>query len=101
VWGRRLYIIIVPLVLLVGVASMEPSGFVSGRITLTHVVVSSFGLAFVQARAGHDPYYAAAFPKYVIALPSLTLATNVAATGLVLSRVVYVLRPSPLPKSSH
>ncbi|KAH9962979.1 hypothetical protein BC827DRAFT_185806 [Russula dissimulans] len=70
VWGRRLYIIIVPLVLLVGVA------------------ISSFGLAFVQARAGHDPYYAAAFPKYVIALPSLTLATNVAATGLVLSRVV-------------
>jgi len=69
VWGRRLYIIIVPSVLLGGVA------------------YSSFGLAFVQARAGHDPHYAAQVPKYEIALPSLTLATNVAATALVLSRV--------------
>jgi hypothetical protein len=46
-------------------------------------------MAFAHARAGHDPYYAAAFPKFTIALPSLTLATNVAATSLVLSRVVY------------
>ncbi|KAI9509300.1 hypothetical protein F5148DRAFT_1283086 [Russula earlei] len=70
VWGRRVYVVVVPLVLLVGVA------------------ISSFGLAYAQVRAGYDPYYAAALQKYMIALPSITLATNVSATLLVLSRVV-------------
>jgi len=47
-------------------------------------------MAFSQARAFHDPYYRTAFQKFIIALPCLTLATNVAATSLVLSRVLYV-----------
>ncbi|KAF8496499.1 hypothetical protein F5888DRAFT_391838 [Russula emetica] len=69
VWGRRLSVVIVPIVLLVGV------GF------------SSFAGAFAQSRAYHEPNFAAAFEKTMIALPSLTLATNVAATSLVLSRI--------------
>jgi len=69
VWGRRLSVVIVPLVLLVGVA------------------FSSFGMAFAQVRALRDPSYATAFQKSMIALPSLTLATNLVATSLILSRV--------------
>ena len=52
-------------------------------------IVSSFGMAFSQARAFHDKDYGTVFQKFIIALPSLTLATNVVATSLVLSRVLY------------
>ena len=52
-------------------------------------LVSSFAGAFAQSRAYHEPRYATAFEKTMIALPSLTLATNVAATALVLSRILY------------
>ncbi|KAI0280213.1 hypothetical protein BGY98DRAFT_350386 [Russula aff. rugulosa BPL654] len=69
VWGRRLSVVIVPIVLLVGV------GF------------SSFAGAFAHSRAFYEPKYATAFEKTMIALPSLTLATNVVATCLVLSRI--------------
>jgi len=44
-------------------------------------------MAFSQVRASHDKLYGDAFQKFIIALPCLTLATNVAATSLVLSRV--------------
>jgi len=69
VWGRRLSVVIVPIVLLVGV------GF------------SSFARAFAQSRASHEPKYATAFEETMIALSSLTLATNAVATSLVLSRI--------------
>jgi hypothetical protein len=45
-------------------------------------------LAFAQVRASHDPSYANAFQNSMIALPCLTLATNVAATFLVLFRIL-------------
>ena len=51
-------------------------------------IVSSFAMAFAQTRASHDPNYAMAFHNSTIALPSLTLATNVAATFLVLFRIL-------------
>lgn len=69
VWGRRVSVVIVPIFLLVGV------GF------------SSFAGAFAQSRALNDPKYATVFDKTMIALPCLTLATNVVATSLVLSRI--------------
>ena len=47
-------------------------------------------MAFSQVRASHDQLYGDVFQKFIIALPCLTLATNVAATSLVLSRVQYV-----------
>lgn len=52
-------------------------------------IVSSFAGAFAHSRAFHEPKYATAFEKTMIALPSLTLATNVVATCLVLSRILY------------
>jgi len=52
-------------------------------------IVSSFAGAFAHARASYEPKYATAFEKTCIALPSLTLATNVVATSLVLSRIMY------------
>ncbi|KAI9465744.1 hypothetical protein BJY52DRAFT_1209223 [Lactarius psammicola] len=69
VWGRRLSVVITPLVLLFGVA------------------FSSFGMAVAQSRVLTDPSYLTAFKNLMIALPSLTLATNVTATGLILWRV--------------
>ncbi|KAF8483283.1 hypothetical protein DFH94DRAFT_689783 [Russula ochroleuca] len=69
VWGRRLSVVIVPLVLLVGVG------------------LSFFAMAFAQARASHESNYATAFQNSLIAMPCLTLATNVAATALVLARI--------------
>jgi cellulose synthase/poly-beta-1,6-N-acetylglucosamine synthase-like glycosyltransferase len=52
-------------------------------------IVSSFAGAFAQSRALHEPKYATVFDKTMIALPCLTLATNVVATSLVLSRIMY------------
>lgn len=52
-------------------------------------LVSSFAGAFAHSRSSHEPKYATAFEKIMIALPSLTLATNIAATSLVLSRILY------------
>ncbi|KAI0301624.1 hypothetical protein B0F90DRAFT_1817086 [Multifurca ochricompacta] len=69
VWGRQLYVVIIPLAFLLGVA------------------FSSFGMAFAQSRASTDPNYLTLFEKSMIVLPCLTLATNVAATTLVLWRV--------------
>ncbi|KAI9465746.1 hypothetical protein BJY52DRAFT_483989 [Lactarius psammicola] len=69
VWGRRLSVVIAPLVLLFGVA------------------FSSFGGAYAQSRVLADPSYLAVFSKFMIALPPLTLATNVTATTLILWRV--------------
>jgi hypothetical protein len=51
-------------------------------------------MAFAQVRALQDPGYATAFQKSMIALPSLTLATNLVATSLILSRVLCVF---PIP----
>ena len=51
-------------------------------------IVSSFAGAFAHSRAFHEPKYATVFEKTMIALPSLTLATNVMATSLVLSRIL-------------
>lgn len=69
VWGRQISVVIAPLVLLFGVA------------------FSSFGMAVAQSRVHVDPSYLTAFRKFMIALPSLTLATNVSATALILWRV--------------
>ncbi|KAI9441267.1 hypothetical protein H4582DRAFT_1365159 [Lactarius indigo] len=69
VWGRQLSVVVAPLVLLFGVA------------------FSSFGAAVAQSRVFADPSYLAVFNKFMIALPSLTLATNVTATALILWRV--------------
>ncbi|KAH9006544.1 hypothetical protein EDB86DRAFT_3145222 [Lactarius hatsudake] len=66
VWGRQLSVVIAPLVLLFGVA------------------FSSFGAAVAQSRVLADPSYLTVFNKFMIALPSLTLATNVTATALIL-----------------
>ncbi|KAH9042526.1 hypothetical protein EDB85DRAFT_1071704 [Lactarius pseudohatsudake] len=69
VWGRQLSVVLAPLVLLFGVA------------------FSSFGAAVAQSRALADPSYLTVFNIFMIALPSLTLATNVTATALILWRV--------------
>jgi hypothetical protein len=45
-------------------------------------------MAFAQARASHESNYATAFQNSLIAMPCLTLATNVAATALVLARIL-------------
>ncbi|KAH9048417.1 hypothetical protein EDB84DRAFT_1556872 [Lactarius hengduanensis] len=70
VWGRQLSVVIAPLVLLFGVA------------------FSSFGAAVAQSRALADPSYLTVFNIFMIALPSLTLATNVTATALILWRIL-------------
>jgi len=87
VWGRRLSVVIVPIVLLVGVGCMYRLRFCLYKFFADSYIVSSFAGAFAQSRAYHEPNFAAAFEKTMIALPSLTLATNVAATSLVLSRI--------------
>ncbi|KAH9060607.1 hypothetical protein EDB87DRAFT_1683555 [Lactarius vividus] len=69
VWDRQLSVVIAPLVLLFGVA------------------LSSFGAAVAQSRVLADPSYLTVFNKFMIALPSLTLATTVTATALILWRV--------------
>jgi hypothetical protein len=47
-------------------------------------------MAYAQIRANHDPKYASALRNFIIAQPCLTLATNIAASFLVLSRVLWV-----------
>jgi hypothetical protein len=69
VWNRRLLVVIAPLALLFGVA------------------FSSFGMAVAHSQVPADPSYLTAFKKFMIAVPSLTLATNITATALILWRV--------------
>jgi len=68
-WNRRLSVVIAPLALLFGVA------------------FSSFGMAVAHSQVSADPSYLSAFKKFMIAVPSLTLATNITATALILWRV--------------
>ncbi len=56
-------------------------------------------MAVVQSRVLTDPSYLAVFQKFMIALPSLTLATNVTATALILWRVWCVLYVSHMAQS--
>jgi len=65
-------------------------------------------MAYAQARAEYDPKCAAAFRNFSIALPALTLATNIAASFLVLSRVLcvttlraYIMRPWLIDMCQH
>ncbi|KAI0261622.1 hypothetical protein BC834DRAFT_845475 [Gloeopeniophorella convolvens] len=69
VWGRRLRVVLVPLVLLFGVA------------------FSSFGMAYAQSRVRADARAQHLFAKFMITLPSMTLATNLSATALILWRI--------------
>ncbi|KAN0131959.1 hypothetical protein V8E53_010239 [Lactarius tabidus] len=69
VWNRQISVVIAPLVLLFGVAFL------------------SFGMAVTQSQVSTDPSCLAAFRKFMIALPSLTLATNITATTLILLRL--------------
>ncbi len=87
-WGRRLSIVIVPIALLVGVGCTDQDCFCLHDFFADSNIVSFFAGAFAQSRVSHEPIYAAAFHKTMIALACLTLATNVAATSLVLSRIV-------------
>jgi hypothetical protein len=50
-------------------------------------LVSFFGMAFAQHHGPHNPKWVAAFMNFMIAVPCLTLAANVVATGLVLWRI--------------
>ena len=63
--------------------------FTSSSLMLAPYIVSSFAGAFAHSRAFHEPKYATVFDNTMIALPSLTLATNIVATSLVLSRILY------------
>jgi hypothetical protein len=89
VWGRRLSVVIAPIVLLVGVGCMDRLRFCLDNFFADSYAVSSFARAFAQSRAFNEPKYATAFEKTMIALSSLTLATNFVATSLVLSRILY------------
>ena len=100
--------VIVPLILLLGVGSMDLNRFFLYKLIADTCIVSSFAMAFAHTRASHDPNYAMAFHNSMIALPSLTLATNVAATFLVLFRIlcafpicVYLMRTCLMSVCQH
>jgi hypothetical protein len=44
-------------------------------------------MAVAHSQVPADPSYLTAFKKFMIAVPSLTLATNITATALILWRV--------------
>jgi len=69
VWGRRLPVVLVPVILLVGVG------------------LSSFIMVFAQRHGPNNPNWVTVFMKSMIVLPCLTLATHIVSTTLLLWRV--------------